>query len=76
MPIAYKIDRSKLKIELEEFGTKLRLMCHFRNQAQSSVTDRFGPKSFFNPMNTVEVITASKMSVFGIFLVRICPHSV
>ena len=31
VPTANKIDRAKLKTELEEYGRKLRLMWHFRN---------------------------------------------
>ena len=30
-PTANKIDRAKLKTELEEYGRKLRLLWHFRN---------------------------------------------
>ena len=30
-PTANKIDRAKLKTELEEYGRKLRLLLHFRN---------------------------------------------
>ena len=44
MPTANKIDRAKLKTELEEYGRKLRLMWHF-------VADRFRRKSSFNPRN-------------------------
>ena len=31
VPLANKIDRGKLQRELEEYGRKLLLMCHFRN---------------------------------------------
>ena len=31
VPTANKIDQAKLKRELEEFGQKLRLIWHFRN---------------------------------------------
>ena len=31
VPSANNIDRTKLKRELEEYGRKLPLMCHFRN---------------------------------------------
>ena len=51
MPTTIKIDRAKMKAELEEYGRKLRLMWHFRNDEQSCVADRFRPKSSFNPRN-------------------------
>ena len=39
MPTANKIDHVKLKTEIEEYGRKLRLMCLFKNDEQSLVTD-------------------------------------
>ena len=51
VPTANKIDRAKLKRELEEYGRKLRLMWHFRNDERSFVADRFRAKSSFNPRN-------------------------
>ena len=51
VPAANKIDRAKLKTELEEYSRKLRLMRHFKNDERSFVADRFSPKSSFNPMN-------------------------
>ena len=51
MPTTIKIDRAKMKAELEEYGRKLRLMWHFGNDEQSCVADRFRPKSSFNPRN-------------------------
>ena len=48
MPSANKIDRSKLKKELEEYGRKLRLMWYFRNDKQTFTADKFRPKSSFN----------------------------
>ena len=56
MPTANKIDRAKLKTELEEYGRKLRLMWHFRNDERSFAADRFKPKSSFNPKNKDVVI--------------------
>ena len=53
---ANKIDRAKLKAELEEYGRKLRLMWHFRNDEQLFATDRFRPKSSFNPRNKDVII--------------------
>ena len=41
VPTANKIDRAKLKTELEEYGRKLRLMWHFRDDERSFVADRF-----------------------------------
>ena len=51
LPTANKIDRAKLKTKLEEYGRKLRLMRHFRNDERSFVADKFRPKSSFNPRN-------------------------
>ena len=51
VPTANIIDRVKLKTELEEYGRKLRLMWHFRNDESSFVADRFTRKSSFNPRN-------------------------
>ena len=50
-PSANKIDRAKLKRELEEYGRKLRLMWHFRNDEQTFTAEKFRPKSSFNPRN-------------------------
>ena len=51
VPTANKIDQAKLKRELEEYGRKLRLMWHFRNDERPFCKDRFKPKSTFNPRN-------------------------
>ena len=56
VPTANKKDRVKLKTELEEYGKKLRLMWHFKNDERSFATDRFRPKSSFNPMNKDVII--------------------
>ena len=56
VPTANKIDRAKLKTELEECGRKLRLMWHFRIDERSSVADRFRTKSSFNPRNKDVII--------------------
>ena len=56
VPIANKIDCTKLKTELEEYGRKLRLKWHFRIDEQSSVADRFRSKSSFNPRNKYAII--------------------
>ena len=53
---ANKIDRTKLKTELEEYGRKLRLMWHFTNDERSFAADRFRPKSSFNPRNKDVII--------------------
>ena len=52
VPSANKIDRAKLKRELEEYGRKLRLMWHFRNDDRTFSTD----KSSFNPRNKDAII--------------------
>ena len=56
MPSANKIDRSKLKRELEEYGRKLRLMWYFRNDKRTFTADKFRPKSSFNPRNKDAII--------------------
>ena len=56
MPTANKIDRSKLKTELEEYGRKLRLMLHFTNDGRSFVANRFRPKSSFNSRDKNAII--------------------
>ena len=56
VPSANKIDRAKLKRELEEYGRKIRLMWYFRNDERSFSTDKFRPKSSFNPRNKDTII--------------------
>ena len=56
MPTANKIDRAKLKTELEEYGRELRLMWHFRNDERSFVAERFRHKSSFNLRNKDVII--------------------
>ena len=51
MPLPNKIDREKLKGDLEEYGRKLRLMWHFRNDKQTFTAEKFRPQSSFNPRN-------------------------
>ena len=55
VPSTNKIDGAKLKRELEEYGRKLRLW-HFRNDEQTFSTDKFRPKSSFNPRNKDTII--------------------
>ena len=61
MPSANKIDRAKLKRELEEYGRKLRLMWHFRNDERTFTAEKFRPKSSFNPRNK-DAITETYLS--------------
>ena len=56
VPSANKIDRAKLKRELEEYGRKLCLMWHFRNDERTFSTDKLRPKSSFNPRNKDTII--------------------
>ena len=56
VPSANEIDRAKLKRELEEYGRKIRLMWYFRNDERSFSTDKFRPKSSFNPRNKDTII--------------------
>ena len=56
IPSANKIDRAKLKRELEEYGRKLCLMWHFRNDERTFSTDKLRPKSSFNPRNKDTII--------------------
>ena len=56
VPSANKIDRAKLKREVEEYGRKLRLIWHFRNDERTFSTDKFRPKSSVNPRNKDAII--------------------
>ena len=56
VPTANKIDRARLKTELEEYGRKLRLMWHFRNNEKPFPYEKFRPKSTINPRNKDTVI--------------------
>ena len=56
MPSANKIDRANLKKELEEYGKKLRLMWHFRDDERTFPAKKFRPKSSFNPRNKDAII--------------------
>ena len=56
VPTANKIDRAKLKTELEEYGRKQRLMWHFKNDERSFAADRFRSKSSFNPRSKDVII--------------------
>ena len=56
MPTANEIDHAKLKRKLEEYGRKLRLMWHFRNDELSFAADSFRPRSSFNPRNKDAII--------------------
>ena len=56
VPSANKIERAKLKRELEEHGRKLRLMWHFGNDEGTFSTDKFRSKSSFNPRNKDAII--------------------
>ena len=53
---ANKIDRAKLKRELEEYGRKFCLMWHFRNDEEFFSTDKFRPKSSLNLRNKDAII--------------------
>ena len=53
---ANKIDRAILKRQSEEYGRKLRLMWHFRNDEQTFTAEKFRPKSSFKPRNEDAVI--------------------
>ena len=56
LPTANKIDQAKFNREAEEYGRKLRLMWHFRNDETTFCQERFKPKSTFNPRNKDDVI--------------------
>ena len=58
---ANKIDRAKLKTELEQYGRKLRLMWHFRNHEKPFPYEKFRPKSPFNPRNK-DIFTETYLS--------------
>ena len=54
--MANKIDTGKLKMELEEYGRKLQLIWHFRNDEKPFPYEKFRNKSTFNPRNKDTVI--------------------
>ena len=56
VPSANKIDQAKLKKELEEYGRRLHLVRHFRNDEHTFSTDKFRPKICFNPRNKDTII--------------------
>ena len=56
VPSANKIDRAKLKRELEEYGRKLCLMWYFQNDERTFTAEKFRPKSSFNPRNKDAII--------------------
>ena len=64
VPMDNKVDRVKLKTESEEYGRKLWLMWHFRNDERSFAADRFIPRSSFNPRNK-DVIIDTYLSYLG-----------
>ena len=62
VPTSNRIDKAKLKTELETLGRVLRLKWHFRNEENEFELDQFKPKSTFNPRNkdaTAEVYMSS-----------------
>ena len=67
-PTANKIDRAKLKIELEEYGRKPGLMWHFRNDAKPFPYEKFRSKSTFNPRNKDTVIETYLSSLEKVLL--------
>ena len=57
MPTPNRIDKAKLKQELEVFGRKLRITWHFRNDERIfDCNTKFRPKSTFNPKNKDVII--------------------
>ena len=57
VPTPNRIDKAKLKQELEVFGRKLRLMWHFRNDERIfDCNTKFRPKFTFNPKNKDVII--------------------
>ena len=57
VPTPNKIDKAKLKQELEVFRRKLRLIWHFQNDERIfDCNKKFRPKSRFNPKNKDVII--------------------
>ena len=57
MPTPNRIDKAKLKQDLENFGRKLRLMWRFWNEEKTfDCNKKFRPKSTFNPKNKDVII--------------------
>ena len=54
-PTAKEIDRAKIKEDLEEFGRRLRLKWHYRNEEDEFSFNPFKKKSDFNPKNDVAI---------------------
>ena len=64
VPTPNRIDKAKLKQELEVFGRKLRLIWHFRNDERSfECYTKFRPKSTFNPKNNDVIIETYQSSL-------------
>ena len=61
VPTANKIDRAKLKTQLEEYGRKLRFMWHFKNDEKPFPYEKFRPESTFNPRNK-DTVTETYLS--------------
>ena len=67
-PSANKIERTKMKRKLEEYGRKLPLIRHFRNDKRTFSTDKFRPQSSFNPRNKDAIIETYLSSLEQILL--------
>ena len=61
-PSANKIDRAKLKRELEEYVRKLKLTWHSRNDDTPFYQGRFKPESIFNPRCNKDAVTEIYLS--------------
>ena len=61
-PSANKIDRAKLKRELEEYVRKLKLTWNSRNDDTPFYQDRFKPESIFNPRCNKDAVTEIYLS--------------
>ena len=56
MPSTNKIDQAKFKRKFKEYGRKLRLIKLFYNGERTFTTDKFRPKSSFNPRDKDAII--------------------
>ena len=56
VPSTNKIDQAKFKRKFKEYGRKLRLIKLFYNGERTFTTDKFRPKSSFNPRDKDAII--------------------
>ena len=79
VPTPRSVDRAALKHDLEQFGRKLRLAWHFRNDEREFVIEPFKKRSNFNPKKNDAAIELYMSRIEEEILkmdTRICKHNV